>query len=463
MKLPSLLILFFLVTAINVPGQVKFSTLSIDDAARQAKAENKIILLMVESPDCNNCNALTTRALSGWQCKKALETSCILLKMNTLPERFTNPSNVYLLNNQFFGMLFLDANLDILHTPINGSTSSSDFYAEQIDKALQQKNSNGSTLATLKKAYYGSNPDFNTIRLLIEGIRKLNMEPSEGLLDDLAQRAPADSFSSVSFLQFVMRCAPMVNSFAQQSLNKLNKNIDNYNMAWYRMNPPERSAINNRILNKSMAKAIAEKDQSYAFRVASFSQEITRSHPENMQAMYQSALLRYYKGIKDTVNYMRTAIPHFDQLFSKANLYEIKDADSLAKMKLFKGMPSASNQDIANPFHSAQIVVSNRQMSPQGTYYASALNDGAWSVYLFSKDPVQLAKALSWAKRANELTESPEVMDTYGRLLYKTGNKEEAINWETKADALARTKYAIPSQYEKVVEKMKAGATVIDP
>ncbi len=102
-------------------------------------------------------------------------------------------------------------------------------------------------------------------------------------------------------------------------------------------------------------------------------------------------------------------------------------------------------------------------MSPKGKYYASEFNDGALSVYLFSKDPVQLAKALSWAKRANELTESPEVMDTYGRLLYKTGNKEEAINWETKADALARTKYAIPSQYEKVVEKMKAGATVIDP
>src|SRR5689334_8989042 len=127
MKLISAFVLLFLAAAINVAGQVKFSSLSIDDAARQAKAENKIILLLVESPDCNTCNVVAIRALSGWQSKKALETSCIALKMNKLPEQFTNPSNVYSFTSQFFGVLFLDANLDILHTISNGSTSSADF------------------------------------------------------------------------------------------------------------------------------------------------------------------------------------------------------------------------------------------------------------------------------------------------------------------------------------------------
>ena len=52
---------------------------------------------------------------------------------------------------------------------------------------------------------------------------------------------------------------------------------------------------------------------------------------------------------------------------------------------------------------------------------------------MYTKDLNYLTKALSWAKRGIEFYETSAIMDTYARLLYATGNKEEAISWEQKA------------------------------
>ena len=70
--------------------------------------------------------------------------------------------------------------------------------------------------------------------------------------------------------------------------------------------------------------------------------------------------------------------------------------------------------------------------------------------------------ALTWAKRALEFYESPEIMDTYARLLYKTGNNQAAIEWETKAANLMKQRGMSAVNYEKVLAKMKNNDTIID-
>ena len=53
-------------------------------------------------------------------------------------------------------------------------------------------------------------------------------------------------------------------------------------------------------------------------------------------------------------------------------------------------------------------------------------------------------------------------MDTYARLLYKTGNNQAAIEWETKAANLMKQRGMSAVNYEKVLAKMKNNDTIID-
>ena len=46
-------------------------------------------------------------------------------------------------------------------------------------------------------------------------------------------------------------------------------------------------------------------------------------------------------------------------------------------------------------------------------------------------------------------------MDTYARLLYKTGNANQAIEWEGKAIDLQKKRALPTSEYEKVLANMK--------
>jgi hypothetical protein len=73
-----------------------------------------------------------------------------------------------------------------------------------------------------------------------------------------------------------------------------------------------------------------------------------------------------------------------------------------------------------------------------------------------------LQKALTWAKRALQFFESPEAMDTYARLLYKTGTREEAIEWMNKAISLKKTRGFNTKEYEDVAAKMQTNSLKID-
>jgi hypothetical protein len=62
-------------------------------------------------------------------------------------------------------------------------------------------------------------------------------------------------------------------------------------------------------------------------------------------------------------------------------------------------------------------------------------------------------EALDWSKRSFKDKENPAFMDTYANIIYKLGNKEEAIKWEEKALALSNN----DKSYQETIDKMKKG------
>jgi hypothetical protein len=186
-------------------------------------------------------------------------------------------------------------------------------------------------------------------------------------------------------------------------------------------------------------------------------------------------MLDYYKGVKDSSMYIRSIIPYINQYFMSINVDSIARLDSMQRQKMSSNVAPIKSEELDRLLKEAkesgksstnivkQFVTTSTNVSPLGQYYCNSLNEAAWTVYTFTKDIGMLNKALIFSKRANEFLISPEAMDTYARLLYKTGNKSEAINWETKAIAAMKIRgFGSNRDFEKVLIKMQADDTIID-
>lgn len=174
------------------------------------------------------------------------------------------------------------------------------------------------------------------------------------------------------------------------------------------------------------------------------------------------AMLQYYKGIRDTSNYLKNVSNFYERFYMNTKVENIIKEDSIRKENLFKKPPINLNNNSNQPSMPSGIRTATVSFAPRAGFFAGELNNGAWTVYTYTKDSYYLSKALTWVKRGLEFSETPALMDTYARLLYKTGNKEEAVTWEQKAIESNKKREVSTTEYEKVLGLMKSGAVKID-
>jgi len=84
---------------------------------------------------------------------------------------------------------------------------------------------------------------------------------------------------------------------------------------------------------------------------------------------------------------------------------------------------------------------------------ALELNNSAWEIFKYSDDKNDLRKAIKWSGQVVLNDPNPNWMDTYANLLYKIGEPEMAIRWETIANQLEPN----VDDYKINLEKMKKG------
>ncbi len=447
---------FCLVVSCFLNAQVQFRDLSFNDAVKEAKTANKIVLLVLESADCAQCNAVAIQGFSNPIFGRAVVNSCITVKVSATSEERKYIDSRYHITSSF-GMLFVDGEGNYLHK----YTASTTYYVtlmEQLNKALDKKDHPDTDFAKLQKEYDEGKRDFALLYALVAKKNELDME-HDSITEEMIEATPADSATSLSFLQFLAAQAPLIGSKAEQYMHKDNRN---FNDAWFLMPVQKRVSINGRINFKSKNKAIAEKDKSYAEKVANYTAgtytdrtQARRAHDKNM--------IDYYKGVQDTATYLIKTTLFYDQYLMNINVDSIKKVDSIRLREMFAA--AQPNQNTIQSNGSGTVARATVQFNPYTQYYTNELNTAAWSVYTYTHDAAYNIKALAWAKRANEFYENPGAMDTYARLLYRTGNKEEAISWEEKAIKLniIRKVPAITSaEYEEMLGKMRSGASAID-
>jgi hypothetical protein len=263
----------------------------------------------------------------------------------------------------------------------------------------------------------------------------------------------ADSIHSLTQLQFIANFAPILGSTADSVLRG---DVDLFNQAWYRIDLPKRIGINNMIIFKTRSKAITERNENLARRVAGFS-FATNNNPREKQRGYELNLMEYYNGIKDTTRYIQYATRYYNEFLMSISVDSILRKDSLEKQRIL-GITKGDTVRSGDKFN----VKKTFSFRPTTQVYANELNKAAWSFYTMTNDPNVIATAISWAERANMFYKSPQSLDTYARLLYKSGKKDEAIAAQAEAVKLQSNLGFPTKSYDEVLTNMKSGTGKID-
>jgi thioredoxin-related protein len=136
-----------------------------------------------------------------------------------------------------------------------------------------------------------------------------------------------------------------------------------------------------------------------------------------------------------------------------ANRYPNADLDEPLSKEEFKDISSRKEWEKA-----AQLTLQYLDKYASSLTYME-INDYVWDhVFQHSADTSYLKRALKWSRYTVDKLDDPHFLDTYANLLYKLGEKDNAILFENKALAAAvKTQQKDIKSYEETLYKMTKG------
>lgn len=112
--------------------------------------------------------------------------------------------------------------------------------------------------------------------------------------------------------------------------------------------------------------------------------------------------------------------------------------------------------NVNHDFKNFTLAIDESLKMDENIFDSAQLNQFAWTIFQNCKDMTCIKSAIMWSKKSFAKNNNYQFIDTYANLLMKAGKKQEAINWETKAVAMAKEKND-PSvgEYKETLNTMK--------
>ncbi|MBS4044411.1 MAG: hypothetical protein KGZ59_11385 [Chitinophagaceae bacterium] len=454
----NILLLFFILNIIQLNAQIKFDYSSTNKIFEKARKENKLIILGISSSNCEKCNEHVLNELSNDSILMILKSNFIITNKNEVPLEITYDSSLIFSVEKNKGFLCLDNSGNIL-SAIAPVKINRKLFLEFLHRANVNKTKEINLSFYLNEFTATTKKEFNQIKNLLNIYDEIGLYPSQYLLDLICETAPEDSAKSRTFIQYLLKHGPQVNSKAFQYIAQ---DGEVFNTSWFRMDLKERVAINNLVFYKSMMVAIEKKDKAYAEAVANFkaSSSNTRSF-EAFQRTYDFELLRFYKAIKDTNMIINWSMKFVESYIVKLNVDSILRIDSLNTLRI-KASTHLNQQDVSSSNVLNWDKEETAQIAKNSSFYSNILNEAAWTIYVYTKDNFKNNLALKWSKKSIEFEKNYAVLDTYARLLYRNNKIDEAITYELEAIKLAKEMKAKTTEFEQVLQNMNNKAKKID-
>lgn len=440
-----MLVLWLLSATVCAQGIV-FEQGTWADALKKAKKQKKLLFLHFDKPDCDGCTEVANVAFNSPLTREKFALNFISFRTNGstgIGKELADKLEVECTPSSIF--------LDTDENPLArfcGSTSLDRAYLEKAEEALTKHRER--PMKSLMDAYVGGDRSPALMRTYIERRREVGLSTT-ALLDEYVQQLPADSLRSGTVLRFIFEQGPVLGSKAD-SVFRLN--YPRTDSLYKAVGLKKAIELNNLITAHSLKKAVREKDLRLANRTAYFRQRTYQSDYKNGAAARDWVIMRYYRGVKDTLQYLKLASRYYDTQFMTAKVDSVQNLDVLENQRRMRGIVPPGLTGPQRPGMGSMSFVAN----PNTQRYVSALNQAAWEFYELTTNPVFLKKALDWSKRTLEYREDGSSMDTYAHILYRLGQKEEAIEWQEKAVKNEQERNSpLASSLQQSLQKMKAG------
>lgn len=456
---PALTTICIIVFAAISHSQGIYETISLDQAIKKSGASGKLVFAAFLSEKCDRCNEQIEKVLSDDRLAAVISKRCIPIKIgfeNKDRQRFSDSYNPA----KSVGLFFISGDAELIHA-FPGITEYElpdsnlvHAYLQQIDKAFSIVSEGRAGLAELDAEWNRNPQDFIAMEKNLERRRALSL-PTDSLLDVYITRLPIDSLSSPRVLNVIQRNAPPLFSKADAVMRK---DIKLFNQVWYTMDLPTRISINRRIGRVSLKRAIEDRNRSEAFQVAKFTASTHENNPAAAEKAIFYTMIKYFKEVKDTVESLRLTVYYLNRYYLSQSLDSLKKKDSIYRKRV---VDSIISKGVDTSDYMSQVMYKKSfDVLKQG--FAGTLNDGAWYIYITSKQSYYLRQALEFAKRSVELYESADALDTYARLLYITGKTIEGVEQQQRAITLLRQQKYNTKDFEEALSKMKRGEPLND-
>lgn len=427
-------------------SQVKFEPFDdLQKLLNKAQASNKLIFVQTIYENCNQCNDVARKSLNSTKLREKYAQNFISVEVEM-------NSKIYkeLVKKTTFRVLpssiFLDTNADLIGVDWE-SYSDENKYLELANNAIT--NAKDPVRQDLEAKYKNGNRDKDFLKKYIE--YKISVEHEvESITEEYINLHTIGELSTIENVKLLINTASPIDSKVRKVLYAVlpEKMTDSL----FRILPyNQRVIINSKISGATFRKAVTEKNSTLAGRLATF---VSNGHEKDWEKgsfFYQTTILKFYKGVKDTLKFLSTAETFANYTLMTSSLDTLLKRDTIARSKYL----SSTKKD----------TLISKSYNSFYQKYADELNNIAYKYFEFSNDLNKLNKALRWSKRAMEINEvlavdvsrkkNPYMMDTYAQLLFKLGQKEEAIRWQTDVIETAKLWKADTAKFEETLEKMK--------
>ncbi|WP_460977755.1 thioredoxin family protein [Spirosoma knui] len=384
---------------------IKFFEGKWEDALALAKAENKLIYVDIYTTWCGPCRMMAQQVFPDRKAGKVFNGYFINYKVDAEKGEGVKLAASYGVRAYPTG-LFINADAQLVHSFI-GFKETGSFLEEGHDAF--RRSGPGTILAEYEKAIKAGNRHPDVVRSFLK-IRRRYGQDNTAYLEDYLKTLPTDSLKTPVTLKLVLES---INSLDGKAVDVLLAN---------RQDP----RVPNRLItlyDDELAEATAERSKERLNRLAERIQSI--EGPEQGTVTVTNYRMRYYQAMKQ-----------WQQFAEQAETY--------ARQHLLPKLTPEAKEKTPDQFRDS---------------YAQ-LCDLGWYFYHELKDEARLKTMLTWMQTAEQLAETPRGTGVCACLLYRTGDREQAVQLQNKAIALAQKAGDDVNSYLETLKRMEKGKSL---
>ena len=345
--------------------------------------------------------------------------------------------------NKFPALLFFDVKGGLI-TKETGVFTQSVKYLDLANKVLNL--SKEKSIVEYDAEYKKRAFDGDFLKQYISKRMQLGIKNNASLADQYVEFLKVSDLNNYDEVLFILKAGPLAYGKAHRLVSINNQLIDSI----YKTEIlSTRQEINNAIINNTMIHAISKKNIAWATAASNFTRTTWGKDYREAQKQSSLKMLNYYKGIKDTANYLRNAIYYYDQHYMNIT------KDSIEKKKI-KNFEQVKNDAIASAKMRGENITTYTQTSTNIDDMPTELNNAAYDFFLTgTRNLNYINKAVTWSKRSLEFNQVYGFYDTLAHLLYRLDYFAEAEFNQNKAIELAKAKQINTNHLQEELMKIK--------